>query len=275
MVQNKGLIFKQVPRGWPVPGQDLAIETREFDLNTEPPPDGITTQNFHVSFDPYQRGRMRAPEDKHYFSAFQLDQPITNSVVARVLKSANSKFQEGDLVVGMIGTEEYSIISAETANSMMRRLDNPYDLDPRLFLGALGMPGLTAYSSFYDIGEPKKGETIFISAASGAVGQIVGQLAKHEGLTVIGSVGSDQKLDFITKDLKFDSGFNYKKEKPADALRRLAPKGIDIYYENVGGEHLDAALEAMTDFGRIGEWLGNQVVISDGTRLTLLKWHVG
>lgn len=114
------------------------------------------------------------------------------------------------------------------------------------------MPGLTAYSSFYEIGQPKKGETIFISAASGAVGQIVGQLAKHEGLTVIGSVGSDAKLDFIKKDLNFDDGFNYKTEKPVEALNRLAPKGIDIYYENVGGDQLDAALEALNQFGRIG-----------------------
>ena len=253
MVQNKGLIFKQVPQGWPVPGQDLVIADQGFDLDTEPPQDGITTQNFYVSFDPYQRGRMRLPESKSYFPPYELGKPITNSAVAKVLKSSNPKFEKGDIVVGMIGTEEYSIIPGEVANSM-RKLDNPLKLDPKLFIGALGMPGLTAYSSFYDIGEPKKGETIFISAASGAVGQIVGQLAKHEGLTVIGSVGSDEKLDFIKKDLNFDDGFNYKKEKPADALKRIAPDGIDIYYENVGGEHLDAAFEALTNFGRIGEW---------------------
>lgn len=137
---------------------------------------------------------------------------------------------------------------------MVRKLDNPYNLDPKLFVGALGMPGLTAYSSFYAIGEPKKGETIFISAASGAVGQIVGQLAKHEGLKVIGSVGSDDKLDFIRKELNFDEGFNYKQEKPSDALKRLAPKGIDIYFENVGGEQLDAAIAAMNNYGRISKY---------------------
>ena len=113
------------------------------------------------------------------------------------------------------------------------------------------MPGLTAYSSFYEIGQPKKGETIFISAASGAVGQIVGQLAKHEGLKVYGSVGDDMKLDFIIKELGFDGGFNYKKEKPADALKKIAPQGLDIYYENVGGEQLEAALNHMNQFGRI------------------------
>lgn len=150
-------------------------------------------------------------------------------------------------------TEEYSIISGDFEHKMIRKLDNPFDLDPKLFVGALGMPGLTAYSSLYEIGQPKKGETIFISAASGAVGQIVGQLAKHEGLTVIGSVGSDAKLEFIRKDLNFDEGFNYKKEEPAEALKRLAPKGIDIYFENVGGDHLDAALGALNNYGRIGK----------------------
>lgn len=251
MVQNKGLIFKSVPTDWPVEGKDLTIEDRGFDLDAEPDKDGITTKNYYISFDPYQRGRMRAPEIASYSPPFALGMPITNSAVSKVLKSNNSKFKEGDIVTGALPTEEYSSISAEVANNMVRKLDNPYDLDPKLFVGALGMPGLTAYSSFYEIGEPKKGETIFISAASGAVGQIVGQLAKHEGLKVIGSVGSDEKLDFIRKELNFDEGFNYKKENPNHALKRLAPKGIDVYFENVGGEQLDAAIAAMNNFGRI------------------------
>ena len=254
MVQNKGLIFKSVPTGWPVEGKDLTIEDREFDLDAKPHKDGITTKNYYVSFDPYQRGRMRAPEVASYSPPFVLGKPITNSAVSKVLKSNNSKFKEGDIVTGTLPTEEYSTISGEVANTMIRKLDNPYNLDPKLFVGALGMPGLTAYSSFYAIGEPKKGETIFISAASGAVGQIVGQLAKHEGLKVIGSVGSDEKLDFVRKELNFDEGFNYKKEKPSDALKRLAPKGIDIYFENVGGEQLDAAIAAMNNYGRISEY---------------------
>lgn len=153
-------------------------------------------------------------------------------------------------MTGFLSTEEYTSVPKESAESF-QKIDNEYKLDPANFVGALGMPGLTAYSSLYEIGQPKKGETIFISAASGAVGAIVGQIAKHEGLKVIGSVGTDEKLDYITEELGFDGGFNYKKEEPSKALQRLAPDGIDIYYENVGGIQLEAALDAMNNFGRI------------------------
>lgn len=194
---------------------------------------------------------MRAADVKSYSPPFDLGKPITNAAIATVIKSDNAKFQAGQVLVGArTYTQEYAAITAEEAVGF-KVLDNPYNLDVKYFLGPLGMPGLTAYSSFYEIGQPKKGETIFISAASGAVGQLVGQLAKHEGLKVIGSVGSDDKLNFITKDLQFDGGFNYKKEKPLDALKRLAPNGIDIYYENVGGEQLDAALMHANTFARI------------------------
>ena len=115
------------------------------------------------------------------------------------------------------------------------------------------MPGLTAYSSLYEIGKAKKGETIFISAACGAVGSMVRQLAKREGLAVIGSVGDNAKLEYITKELGFDKGFGCKEEDSMDALARLAPDGIDIYFENVGGSHLEAALAHMNLHGRIGE----------------------
>ena len=259
MVQNKGLIFKAVPTGWPVAGKDLAVEAREFDLDQSPPAGGITVKNFYASFDPYQRGRMREANSKSYSPPFQLGEPITNRTIMKVLKSDNPKFQSGDVIISpdVSPIEEYSVFGKEFTERA-RKLENPHNLDPKTFLGALGMPGLTAWSSFYEIGKPKKGETIFISAASGAVGQLVGQLAKHEGLKVIGSVGNDEKLDFILNELKFDAGFNYKKEKPSEALRRLAPEGVDIYYENVGGEHLEAAIAAMNNFGRIGKISSSQ-----------------
>ncbi|KAH0536499.1 hypothetical protein FGG08_006624 [Glutinoglossum americanum] len=250
MVRNKALVFKSVPLGWPEKGKNLAVEAHEFDLNAPPPRNGIITKNYYVSFDPYQRGRMRDASSKSYSSPYEVGKPIPNHTIAKVLKSDNDKFKPGDLVVAFTGTEEYSAIS-EVLMPVVKRVENPYNLDPKLFLGPLGMPGLTAYSSLYEIGQPKRGEVIFISAASGAVGQVVGQLAKREGLTVLGSVGDDKKLEFIRNELGFDGGFNYKKEKATDALSRLAPEGIDIYYENVGGEQLDAALEHLNKFGRI------------------------
>lgn len=253
MVRNLGLIFKKVPSGYPVPGQDLTIEDRPLDLNASLSSGSILVRNHVHSYDPYQRGRMRAPDVKSYSPPYDLGKPVVNSAIGKVVKSNSEKFKEGETVVvwQACPTEEYSVLGKEIVDARVQKLENPYGLEEALWVGALGMPGLTAWSSFYAIGEPQKGETIFISAASGAVGQLVGQLAKHEGLTVIGSVGSDDKLEYITKELGFDSGFNYKKEKPADALARLAPNGIDIYYENVGGEQLEAAIDAMNNHGRI------------------------
>merc|ERR1712137_61166 len=252
MVQNKGVIFKNVPEGWPKAGQDLAVEARDIDLEQQLPEGALLVKNFYASFDPYQRGRMRAPDVKSYSPPFELGKPITNRSIFKVVKSNSDKFKEGQTLItmGISPIEEYSVLDKDAVANCIE-LKNPYNLDPKYFLGPLGMPGLTAWSSFYEIGQPKKGETIFISAASGAVGQLVGQLAKHEGLTVIGSVGDDKKLEFITKDLGFDGGFNYKKEAAGDALARLAPEGIDIYYENVGGEQLEAAIAHLKQFGRI------------------------
>lgn len=248
---NKALIFKKIPEGYPVPGEHLTVEPAAYDATVAAPENGVVVQSVYTSFDPYMRGRMRPAEVKSYAPPFLLNKPIQSASIARVVRSNNANYKEGDLVLGGLPIQEYIALNKDEMASI-RPLDNPLGIeDIRVFLGALGMPGLTAYSSLYDIGKPKKGETIFISAASGAVGQLVGQLAKHEGLKVIGSVGSDEKLEYITKDLGFDGGFNYKKEKPAAALARLAPEGLDIYYENVGGEHLEAALDALKNFGRV------------------------
>ncbi|KAL4742173.1 hypothetical protein BDV11DRAFT_30210 [Aspergillus similis] len=251
MAANKALVFKKIPDGYPVPGEHLTIEPAAYDANATAPADGVFLQSLYTSFDPYMRGRMRSAEVKSYAPPFYLNKPIESASIAKVIRSNNATYKEGDLIIGRLPIQEYIAVEADEL-SRIRHLENPLGIeDIRVFLGALGMPGLTAYSSLYEIGQPKKGETIFVSAASGAVGQLVGQLAKHEGLKVIGSVGSDEKLNYIIKDLGFDGGFNYKKEKPADALARLAPNGIDIYYENVGGEHLEAALEAINNFGRV------------------------
>lgn len=250
---NKTLIFKKIPTDYPVPGEHLVIEDKGFDPSADAPEGGLVLSILYASFDPYQRGRMREANTKSYTPPYHLNEPVTNNTVAKVLKSSNPDYKEGDLVIAHLPIAEYATLTKEqVGQTVQNKIENPHNLkDLGLFLGPLGMPGLTAWSSYHEIGRPKKGETIFISSAAGAVGQVVGQIAKREGLKVIGSVGSDEKLDFILKDLGFDGGFNYKKEKPLDALKRLAPEGIDIYYENVGGEHLQAALECLNQWGRI------------------------
>lgn len=250
--KNLSWVFTKIPTGEPVDGENFKIEDRPIDLSSPPPSGGLLIEILYTSIDPYMRGRMRDSKIKSYSPAYPLNEPITAYSLARVLKSGNPDWREGDIFFGVATVQQYAVVE-ESLLPLWKpeKISNPYDLDLKEFVGALGMPGLTAYSSLYEIGKPKKGETIFISSAAGAVGQIVGQIAKHEGLKVIGSVGSDEKLNFILKDLGFDSGFNYKKEKPADALVRLAPDGIDIYYENVGGEHLEAAIDALNRDGRI------------------------
>ena len=251
MPSNRALIFKQVPHNRPIPGQDLTVEPVAETATDTAPDNGILVQSLFASFDPYMRGRMRPAGHKSYIPEYQPNGPIDTLAIGNVLKSNNAAYQEGQIIIGQLPIQEYIALD-ETSIKQVRPLDNPLGLkDLRVFLGPLGMPGLTAYSSFYEIGKPKKGDTILISAASGAVGQVVAQLAKREGLRTIGSVGSDEKLDYILSELGFDSGFNYRREKPSEALARLAPDGLNIYYDNVGGEHLEAALDALNDFGRI------------------------
>ena len=233
MVANKTLIYKKIPTGHLVVGEHVAVEDLGFDPAAPPPAGGVTLSVLYASFDPYQRGRMRDPKIASYSPAYPVGTPVTNATVSKVLKSDSPDYKEGDLVIASVAIGEYVTLNKESLAAIQTKIQNPYNIkDLGLFLGPLGMPGLTGYSSLYEIGKPKKGETIFVSSAAGAVGQIVGQIAKREGLRVIGSVGSDDKLDFIVKELGFDAGFNYKKESAKDALARLAPEGIDIYYAN-------------------------------------------
>jgi NADPH-dependent curcumin reductase CurA len=258
MVQNKAFIFNEVPEGMPENDKHLLVKDIKFDLSSEIPNSAIL-KIVYASFDSYLRGRMRHKNVKSYFDAFDLHSPIETSLVGKVVKSSNANLAEGDIIRSFGPLQEYLTITPDlmdkqnpvTLLPLIDHISNPYNIDISEFLGALGMPGITACSPFFEIGQPKSAEVIFISAASGSVGGLVGQLAKHHGLTVIGSVGDDDKLDYIIKELGFDSGFNYKKKSPKDGLARLAPDGIDIYFENVGGETLQAAFDALRTHGRI------------------------
>lgn len=284
--KNLALMFRQIPNGEPIPGQDLTVE--DVPSSDPSPSSGITLTMLYSSLDPYLRGLLRSPEKKSYFPPLALDSPVLSAGIGRVTASNTSAFSEGDLVMGRLPIQQSVSVGGEELKGLRKvdTTDGPEDLS--MYLGVLGMPGLTAYSSLYEIGKPKKGETIFISSAAGAVGQLVGQLAKHEGLRVVGSVGTDEKLEYI-RGLGFDDGFNYKKEKSLEALKRLCPDGVDIYYENVGGEQLEAALECMNNKGRVvacgmvsqynkkeGEQYGiKNLMLVVGKRLTMRGFIVG
>ncbi|KEY70379.1 hypothetical protein S7711_09353 [Stachybotrys chartarum IBT 7711] len=251
MPENRALVFKSVPTGLPVPGEHLVVEAAPYGPDAECPENGLLLQSLYSSIDPYQRARMRDAAEKGYSPPYTLGQPINNRGIAKVLRSNVAEYLEGDLVVGMMPVQEFVAVG-EKLMFLIKPLQNPLGIqDIRVFLGGLGIPGLAAYAGLYEIGKPEPGQVIFISAASGAVGQMVGQFARREGLRTIGSVGSDEKLEYLTSKLGFDAGFNYKQESPGQALARLAPEGLDIYYDNVGGDHLEAALDNMKDFGRV------------------------
>jgi NADPH-dependent curcumin reductase CurA len=171
MVQNKAFIYKAVPHGWPVAGKDLVIESSDFDVSAAPPKNGVTTKNYYAAFDPSQRGLMRDPAVKSYATALEPGKPVISvSVIGKVLKSDNAKYEEGNLLMARMGTESYSAVT-EAELKTARKLDPPKGLPLTAYLGALGMTGMTAYGSLHEIGQPKKGETIWISGAAGAVGQ--------------------------------------------------------------------------------------------------------
>ncbi|KAK8639224.1 hypothetical protein V6N13_137615 [Hibiscus sabdariffa] len=264
---------------------DMAMKIGKIELKAPKGSGALLVKNLYLSCDPYMRGRMR---DFHgsYIPPFVLsrvfshllDVPIEGFGVAKVLDSDNPDFKPGDFISGLTGWEEYSLIRS----TWQLRKIQPDDSVPLSYhlglLGALfsyvpihlnwkhkvelvlcslerfnaGMPGFTAYVGFYEICSPKKGEYVFVSAASGAVGQLVGQLAKLHGCYVVGSAGSSQKVDLLKNKLGFDEAFNYKEETDLDAaLKRYFPEGIDIYFDNVGGAILDAALLNMRIHGRI------------------------
>lgn len=250
MAPNHSFVFNSVPTGLPVVGTHVSVQPAAYDSEAACPDGGVFVQSLYASIDPYHRARMRHANVPSYQPALEVGSPLVARSIAKVLRSKNDRFQSGDLVVGNLPIQEYTAVE-KGSMVFLKPLDASKTPDVRVHLSALGVPGLTAYGGLYEIGKPAKGQTIFVSAASGAVGQMVGQLAKMEGMRVIGSVGSDEKLEYITSDLGFDAGFNYKQEQPADALARIAPEGIDVYFDNVGAEHLDAALGAMKDFGRV------------------------
>jgi len=193
MVQNKAFVYKGIPNGWPVAGKDLTVEDIGFDENASPPKNGFTTKNFYAAYDPSQRGRMRDPSIGSYSPAMKTGEPVVSvSVIGKVLKSDNPKIKEGMTVMTQGAfTESYSAVKESAVNTT--QIIEPKDGVPlTAYLGLLGMTGMTAYGSLHEIGQPKVGDVILISAAAGAVGQMVGQIAVREGLHVGSTLNSSK-----------------------------------------------------------------------------------
>jgi NADPH-dependent curcumin reductase CurA len=222
------------PQGLPVPAQFRIVETDIAD-----PADGqVLVQNIYMSVDPAMRPRLAGPT--------ALNEAMMGGAIGRVLKSRNAAFKEGDHVESMNGFREYFVSDGKG----LSRLDT--DGMPLVaYMSVLGLTGLTAYGGMLVIGALKDGENVFVSAAAGAVGSVAAQIAKIKGCYVIGSAGSDEKCQWLKEDLGLDVAINYKKGELRASLKAAAPKGIDVYFENVGGEHLNAALPRMNALGRI------------------------
>jgi NADPH-dependent curcumin reductase CurA len=229
------------PQGWPVPGD---FELREVPLR-EPGPGELLVANEYVSVDPYMRGRMSAA--KSYAAPYELDKPMQGGAVGRVLASRADGFAVGDHVLHFFGWRDHAVLEAQHAVKV-----DPEVAPLSTYLGVLGMTGLTAYAGLLRTGGLKEGDIVFVSGAAGAVGSQVGQIAKLKGAAkVIGSAGSDEKVKLLLDEYGFDAAFNYKNGPVAEQLAQAAPDGIDVYFDNVGGEHLEAALGAVRDHARL------------------------
>ncbi|MGO1051009.1 NADP-dependent oxidoreductase [Crossiella sp. CA198] len=228
------------PEGWPT--------LDNFDqVQAEVPTAGegeLLVRNKVMSVDPYMRGRMN--DVKSYSPPFELGKALQGGAVGEVVVSNSPDYQVGDLVLHFGGWREYAMVAVKHA----------VKVDPELapagaFLGVLGMPGLTAYAGLLAAGQFREGDVVFVSGAAGAVGSLVGQIAKLKGASrVIGSAGSAEKVEYLVKELGFDAAFNYKDGPVHELLAEAAPEGIDVYFDNVGGDHLEAALSSAKPGGR-------------------------
>jgi NADPH-dependent curcumin reductase CurA len=231
---SREIVLTAHPQGEP---QESDFEVRDA-ANAEPGDGEVLVRNVFVSVDPYMRGRMTGI--KTYVPPFEVGAPIDGGAVGRVVASKHDGFAEGDWVSSMLGWREFGVV----AGDKLRKLD-PVFAPPSTALGGLGMPGLTAWVGLVDVGLVQEGETLYVSGAAGAVGSMAAQIAKLKGLHVIGSAGSDEKVEWL-RSLGIEA-FNYKETRAKEALA----DGIDVYFDNVGGDQLEAALGALRPFGRV------------------------
>ena len=235
------IILASRPDGWPTAANFALVEVPHQDLA-----DGqIRVRNLFMSVDPYMRGRMN--DVKSYVPPFEVGKPLEGGAVGEVIETRSPDLAVGDLVLHVLGWRDEAVLDARHA----RKVAKLEGLSPSAYLGVLGMPALTAYVGLLDIAAFQPGDAVFVSGAAGAVGSVAGQIAKLKGASrVIGSAGSDDKVRWLT-EIGFDVAFNYKTAPVLDQLRNAAPGGIDVYFDNVGEDHLDAALWMLNTHGRV------------------------
>jgi NADPH-dependent curcumin reductase CurA len=235
------IVLASRPSGWPTEDNFAVRQADRPELA-----DGqVRVRNLFMSVDPYMRGRMN--DAKSYVPPFQLGEPLEGGAIGSVIESRSPDLAEGDLILHMLGWRDEAVLPARHA----QKVSAVAGLSPSAYLGVLGMTALTAYVGLLDIAAMKPGDVVFVSGAAGAVGSMAGQFAKLKGASqVIGSAGSDEKVRWL-KEIGFDAAFNYKSAPLFGQLREAAPDGIDVYFDNVGGDHLEASLAVLNTYGRV------------------------
>jgi NADPH:quinone reductase len=239
-MENREIRFVSRPTGLPTAETFQFVDTEVPSLND----DEVLLRTLYISVDPYLRGRMR--EGKSYVANFELGQVIESGGVAEVVESRSADYKSGDIVSGYFPWRLFNVVNVK---QLMRTIPG---VSPSTAIGVLGMPGLTAYFGLLDIGKPKEGETVVVSGAAGAVGMTVCQIAKIKGCRVVGTAGSDEKNKYLKYELGVDATINYKTTTDIfGALKEACPKGIDVYFDNVGGPVSDAVMPLINDRARI------------------------
>jgi len=237
------IVLASRPSGWPTADNFALTEADLPDLA-----DGqVRVRNLFMSVDPYMRGRMNDLNAGSYVPPFRLGEPLEGGAIGTVIESRSPDLAKGDLVLHMLGWRDEAVLPARQA----RKVAVAEGLSPSAYLGVLGMPTLTAYVGVLDIAQMQPGDTVFVSGAAGAVGSMAGQIARLKGAgRVIGSAGTEEKVRWL-REIGFDAAFNYRAGSVLEQLRAAAPDGIDVYFDNVGADHLDAALVMLNNHGRV------------------------
>lgn len=237
---NTQVLLASRPTGWVTEDNFRIVET---ELRS---PEGgeLIVKNRFLSLDPYMRGRMN--DGKSYAKGAELGEVMIGGTVGEVIESRNGRFKVGDLVVGPLGWQTYAV----TDGLMLSKVENA-SIPLSAYLGVVGMPGATAWTGLIEICQPRAGETVVVSAASGAVGSIVGQLAKLQGCRAVGIAGGKAKCDYVVQELGFDACVDYKSSSFYDDLKAAVPRGIDCYFENVGGPVMDTVFRLLNPFSRV------------------------